>query len=136
MAGPAAENEQRRFTRIPFDAKVGIVGPSGRSWAGRLLDISLNGALVSRPPGWSGECGDDAGLHIEFGSAMPAIAMQARVAHLGPERIGFECRHIELESMMHLRRLLELNLDESQPVERELGALVFLKTPPGPRSTD
>lgn len=129
-----SEDEQRRFTRIAFDADVHLLDAEGAAWSGRLIDVSLKGALVSRPETWTGRCGADFALQIELDSALCLISMQARVAHLGDDRIGFECRHIDLDSMVHLRRLLELNLGDEQRLERELGGLVALNTRQGPRS--
>jgi hypothetical protein len=37
--------------------------------------------------------------------------------------LGFVCRHIDLESISHLRRLVELNLGDESLLERELAAL-------------
>jgi hypothetical protein len=34
------------------------------------------------------------------------------------------CRHISLESIERLRRLIEFNLGDPQELERELGALI------------
>ena len=45
-------HERRRFTRIPFEASVTLSNPTG-SWTGKLLDISLNGVLISRPQNWN-----------------------------------------------------------------------------------
>lgn len=131
-----SQRSPRRFTRVAHDGEVRIVGASGQTDCGQLLDISLNGALVSRPVAWTGECGEGFELRIRLGGASFHIAMDSRVAHLSEDRIGFECRHIDLDSIAHLRRLLELNLGEEQLLEREFGELLALNTPPGPRSDD
>jgi hypothetical protein len=39
------------------------------------------------------------------------------------ELLGFVCRHIDLDSISHLRRLVELNLGDETLLERELAAL-------------
>ena len=39
------------------------------------------------------------------------------------ELIGFVCRHIDVDSISHLRRLVELNLGDEALLERELAAL-------------
>jgi hypothetical protein len=38
--------------------------------------------------------------------------------------LGFVCRHISLESIERLRRLIEFNLGDPHELERELGALI------------
>jgi len=52
-----------------------------------------------------------------------AIRMQARVAHVAGGRIGLEREHIDIDSITHLRRLVELNLGDPALLERELHEL-------------
>jgi hypothetical protein len=42
----------------------------------------------------------------------------------GKDHLGFVCKHIELDSVTHLRRLIELNIADHDELERELGALM------------
>jgi hypothetical protein len=39
------------------------------------------------------------------------------------ELLGFVCQYIDLDSISHLRRLVELNLGDGSLLERELAAL-------------
>lgn len=113
--------EKRRFSRIPFDATVAILqGP--QQWESHLLDISLKGALVAQPPEWSGNSGDAVRLEITLGGDI-TIAMEATVSHIGNDTIGFRCNHIDLESISHLRRIVELNTGNEDLLHRELSAL-------------
>lgn len=43
------DTEQRRFKRIPFDAKAEMLC-AGDHWHSKLIDLSLHGALMERPP--------------------------------------------------------------------------------------
>ncbi|VAX04921.1 hypothetical protein MNBD_GAMMA20-584, partial [hydrothermal vent metagenome] len=43
--------------------------------------------------------------------------------HSENDHIGFRCEHIDLESISHLRRLVELNLGDAKLLDRELSAL-------------
>lgn len=115
-------NEKRRFTRIPFQARVHIVSAGG-NWFGELIDVSLKGILISRPDDWTSEIGTHflVELHIE-GSDIN-IRMEASVAHLESDHIGFNCEHIDLDSITHLRRLVELNIGSTEILARELSAL-------------
>ena len=45
--------ERRRFSRIAFDAST-EVAQDGQRWKAELQDLSLQGLLVTRPPGWNG----------------------------------------------------------------------------------
>jgi hypothetical protein len=50
--------------------------------------------------------------------------MQGVITHVEGLYIGLACRNIDLDSVTHLRRLVELNLGDVALLERELSALV------------
>jgi hypothetical protein len=113
--------EHRHFSRIPFDANATIVG-TDRSWETDLLDISLKGVLVSAPDDWSAKTGDRFFLKVSL-DAETGINMEVEVAHQESSHIGFHCHHIDVESIGHLRRIVELNLGDENLLHRELSAL-------------
>ena len=116
------DEDRRRFQRIWFDAPVSIAG-AGSSVATTLVDISLNGVLLVKPDGWAGRTGDSVRLDIRLGDGHTNIHMKVRIAHQGLETIGLRCEEIDLESVSHLKRLVELNLGDQKLLERELDAL-------------
>ncbi len=52
------------------------------------------------------------------------IAMAGELAHVDGDHAGVLCRSIDLESITHLRRLIEVNLGDTAASERELKALI------------
>lgn len=113
--------EQRRHARFPFDTPVRLSSARGK-WEGKLLDVSLKGVLMTRPKTWQGKPAER--YQVEFTLDQDVnVAMQVSVAHSDAERIGFRCEHIDLDSMGHLKRLVELNLGDEQLLNRELSAL-------------
>ncbi|VAW75841.1 FIG01056990: hypothetical protein [hydrothermal vent metagenome] len=113
--------EQRKFSRIPFDVSVTLrLGDA--QWESTLADISLHGALIHTPDGF--EPAVDAqyklGVHLEGG---PDIEMDVHVAHQEEGTTGLRCDDIDVDSITHLRRLVELNLGDPELLERELSAL-------------
>ena len=120
---PAAESAgtQRMFSRVPFEVNV-TLDDGQRQWNTRLVDISLHGALIETPEGFAPAEHDACRLtvHLEGG---PDICMAVETAHHQDGRLGLRCTHIDLESITHLRRLVELNLGDPQLLERELSAL-------------
>jgi hypothetical protein len=115
--------EKRHFVRIAMEGRARLACGS-RNFESRLLDISLRGALISRPSNWDGRAGDPCGLEIILLDSDITISMEGAVAHVGSSVMGFRCDHIDLESISHLRRLVELNLGEEQLLGRELGELL------------
>lgn len=123
MAPNDKPGERRHFSRIPFDAPVTLRVPGGACWESQLLDISLKGALLERPPNWDGASGDTLTLEIPLGMGTARIHMEVVVAHVEPERLGLRCVHIDIDSIAHLRRLVELNLGDPELLNRELSSL-------------
>ncbi|HHH49016.1 MAG TPA: PilZ domain-containing protein [Gammaproteobacteria bacterium] len=120
--------ERRRFSRIGFDADVQLVDARG-SWRSQLIDLSLKGALVAAPQDWSGQPGEQFLMELVLGSDEEMlIRMEVSVSHQEDDHIGFRCEHIDLDSISHLRRLVELNLGNAELLDRELSALGGLRT--------
>lgn len=112
---------QRKFRRIPFDGEVRVY--TGSAMAGtRLIDISLKGALVDRPPGWEAKAGQIQRLELRVGSGV-IISVGTTVAHVDEGEIGYRFERMDLDSFARLKRLIELNLGDPELLNRELAAL-------------
>ena len=114
--------ERRRFQRIPFDADVEL-RQGTHCWLAHLHDLSLKGLLVGRPDDWPE--GNAAPIQACLRLAPDVeLYMTLTLAHEKDGLLGFYCREIDLDSLTHLRRLIELNLGDSGLLERELSALI------------
>ncbi|MGE8500140.1 MAG: PilZ domain-containing protein [Pseudomonas sp.] len=114
-------NDRRRFHRIAFDAPTELV-QEARRWPVELHDISLKGLLVRRPEGWNGDPNQPFDAIVELGGGTQ-VRMEVVLTRTQHDLLGFVCRHIDLDSISHLRRLIELNLGDESLLERELAAL-------------
>jgi len=114
--------ERRHYTRVPFDTDVTLIN-SSTQWQGKLIDISIKGALLEIPPGWEGDVGDQYTLELPLGNNEIIIRMQVVVARVDQNVIEFYCKNIDFDSIVHLKRLMELNLGDAELVNRELSAL-------------
>ena len=115
-------SDRRRFRRIAFDATAEL-RQNGSESPVKLLDLSLKGLLVERPDDWKGNKALPFDVDIRL-DQKTHIKLQARLTHEDPGQLGFVCKHIDLDSISHLRRFVELNLGDEQELERELGALL------------
>lgn len=114
--------EKRNFTRIAFDARARLL--KGESdWATHLLDISLKGALVELPSGSALKTGDVVSLHLLLSDEETEINMEGHVVHQEGNHVGLVCDHIDVDSVSHLRRIVELNTGSEALLEREFNAL-------------
>lgn len=90
-----------------------------------MQDLSFKGALLRLPDGCQVKVGDPCLLNVDLAPQMEVgIAMAGEIAHIEGSRVGLLCRSIDIESVTHLRRLLEINLGDTQLLERELKALI------------
>ncbi|MCP4994625.1 MAG: PilZ domain-containing protein [Gammaproteobacteria bacterium] len=117
----ASQDERRNFHRILFDAACTLTTTDG-TYNSTLMDVSLNGVLMATPEAWGGACGDQADLKIHL-TDEEIISMDVEVTHQEQGHVGLRCIHIDMESISHLRRLVELNLGDPSLLERELSAL-------------
>lgn len=116
---PLSDNTQRLFSRIPFHAGVLLhLGADVRP--ANLLDIALKGALVELQQPAASLRGKVCQLKLNLGKDGEAIVMDGLIVHQEGQRIGIESRSIDIDSLTHLRRLVELNLGDDTLLDREL----------------
>lgn len=115
-------HERRHFWRAVFHSSVRLTTHGGLSYA-QLEDISLRGALVEVGENWNGTKGDDCLLQFDLGVGA-SISMWAKVTHVDGRHIGLHCVSLDLDSITHLRRLVELNAGDPALLERELTSLL------------
>ncbi|MBK5531275.1 PilZ domain-containing protein [Pseudomonas sp. TH08] len=113
---------RRRFKRIAFDARTEL-RQGEYIWPVKLIDLSLKGLLIERPEPWLGNVDQVFYVDIHLSDDVD-IEMDVQLKHEDHGQLGFVCRHISLESIQRLRRLIELNLADEAELERELGALI------------
>lgn len=119
--------QKRHFTRVPFDADVRLIKNSGEAWDSRLYDISLKGVLISAPNGWQANTGDEFLLEIYLAGEDIKIDMNVSLVHVNDGRAGFHCEFIDIDSISHLHRLMELNMGDEAQLEREISEMVGIK---------
>jgi hypothetical protein len=115
--------ERRKHSRVAFHAPATLVLPD-RTIDTVIIDLSLKGALVRLPAGTTATDQEICKLHVRLNETLAEINMEARVTHVEGRYAGLLCLAIDLDSVTHLRRLVELNLGDPALLERELSALV------------
>jgi hypothetical protein len=72
----------------------------------------------------TGRVGEGFTILLSLDEAADAqITMQGRIAHMENQRVGLAWEHIDLDSFTHLKRLLQLNLENEAQLLRELEEL-------------
>ncbi len=114
-------NDKRHFHRIFYNADATLSSESS-SQSCKLIDISLKGCLLRFEAPWTEPLDSLYSLNLQLSDDV-SISMQVSVAHVVGNNAGFKCEHIDIDSISQLRRLVELNLGDSDILERDLLAL-------------
>ncbi|MFY8274186.1 PilZ domain-containing protein [Pseudoalteromonas sp. SSDWG2] len=117
---------RRHFTRIIFQ-RPALVMVNAQHYGCHLLDLSLNGALISHPLGLHPDSGQKLELVFNLAGSDIDIKMQCEIAHIDQEFIGLHCLELDLDSATHLKRLIELNVGDDKLLHRELAQLASLE---------
>ena len=111
--------DRRNFSRIKFVASVQVEF-NDEIFEGELLDISLNGALLRSRAHVPIEKGDFCKLGFYLHPSEISLDFDAEVVHLHQNKLGFKFLSEDIDTMTHLRRLLELNIGDHDRITREL----------------
>ena len=121
-------SEHRLFHRISLVEKTDIE-VSGKNCEAMLVDISLKGALVTLPHELHSETGLPCKLTIHLDESDIKLIISGEIVHCHDNLTGIKFTLIDLDSMIHLRRLLELNTAKPEQVRSELSSLIGLEEP-------
>ncbi len=114
--------EHRRFNRADMHTK-GFFEYNGKIDF-IITNVSLNGVLVEIEEPVEIEDKTDVSLIIQLSSSNLKIKTKSRLLHREDHHLGFRFEEIDVESMIHLRRLVELNSQTPDEIAEEL---LFLK---------
>lgn len=113
---------RRQFTRILFSIKAELA-IEDKTYPVSIHDISLNGALVTAIDSEHSLKGKLGTLQFLLSDNESAVTMNIAVVHEEENETGLQCNAIDIDSVTHLRRLVELNLGDSEQLDKELSQL-------------
>lgn len=115
-------DERRNFQRVAFETTAKLT-KDDQSFNCQVIDLSMHGVLI-RPHGvLRSKVGSLYNLEIPLSDEETFIKMSLKMAHQHPENLGFVCENIDLDSMTHLRKIVELNSGDPEMLERDLAML-------------
>lgn len=110
--------EERHYQRVPFQAET-VVKTEKSLWNCALLNIALRGALLG-----SKDLALDLGTICQITITLPTSAIvldfDAELVHREEDHFGFKFVHVDLQTLTHLRKLIELNTGDADSVRNEL----------------
>ena len=114
--------EQRHFQRVPF-ATGSTIEFGGERLDAEVIDICLKGALLKLSGPLECRRGDTCTVSITLNSSDVTIRFEGEVAHLRDRFLGVKLLKIDIDSMIHLRNIVELNTADPDLVRKELSFL-------------
>ena len=115
--------ERRQFSRVEFESKVQVDFSDNKHEA-ELIDISLKGALIKSNSAMNHQQGESCTFELSLQPSDMVLKVDALLVYKKDEQMGLKFGNIDLESMIHLRRLVELNTGDAELVQKELFFLV------------
>lgn len=116
-------NGTRRFSRITLIEKS-FVEFAGRTIEVSLVDVSLKGALVEFETDIAIGKGDTLQLTFHLGNTEIILRFGTEVVHCHKNRVGVKFVETDLDTMIHLRSLIEARTMDPEKVRDELGFLI------------
>ena len=116
---------RRQFTRILFSIKAEL-NIENNNYPVSIHDISLNGALVTAVKSTKTLKGKLGTLRFALSDDGSEVIMNIVVVHEEENETGLQCNAIDIDSVTHLRRLIELNLGDSEQLNKELSQLSLI----------
>ena len=117
-------SDKRRFQRFIYQSNA-VLDNAGVTFECKIHDLSLKGCLLEFAESWPVATQKHYTLTMDLSDDV-SIVMDVQAVHVDDKFIGFSCQNIDIDSITNLRRLVELNLGNSQVLERELTALTHI----------
>jgi hypothetical protein len=116
-AGEPSDKGQRHFTRVSLHSPA-IVATQDNEWDTHLMDLSLSGALLAQPSGWTGKTGDRIRLKLLLAD-QPCLEVQGQVRQVDADRLGISFVDLDDSHRNEIRWLVEINLGDPVLLQRE-----------------
>ncbi len=110
--------EQRQYQRIGFRTEASIM-TSEATYSCHLIDLALQGALFQCEMDTPLSVGQKARLHIYLPDSEISLNFTAEMIHKHDKFCGFLFLTEDVDTLVHLRRLLELNIGDAEKIDHE-----------------
>jgi len=119
--------ERRKFSRVNFPGTCVLVfdkKTEHHDFEASLIDISLNGALISINPIVVDLEEEPIQLHLALEGSDIELILNGFVCHQQEKLLGMQFNKLSIETISHLKRLIELNIADHESMEREFAELI------------
>ena len=113
---------RRQYIRILFSIKA-TLPVEEHDYTVSIQHLSLNGTLATKPESERSLKGNLGTLPFHLNDNKSFVEIHIAVVHDSEDEIWLQCNAIDIESVTHLRRLVELNLGDDEQLNKELSQL-------------
>ena len=120
-------SERRKFSRVNFQGICSLVfdkKTEHHDFEASLIDISLNGALISINPLIVDLEEERVQLHLGLEGSDIELLLNGFVCHQQEKLLGVQFTKLSIDTISHLKRLIELNLGDNESMKREFAQLI------------
>ncbi|MCG9727352.1 PilZ domain-containing protein [Vibrio brasiliensis] len=111
--------ERRRFSRIVYQAQALLKQESTQVTA-LVSDLSLHGLLMTSEQSDLLDSGKQVDVEFSLPGSDVTIQLVGNIVGLNNNVIRLSIDHIDIESIGHLRRLVELNVGDDDLLHRDI----------------
>ncbi|RXJ73833.1 PilZ domain-containing protein [Veronia nyctiphanis] len=118
--------ERRKFSRVVYHVEASVCQDEN-TWISSILDLSLKGALLKKPENWTKTDNTVFDINFCLHDSDIELFMEVTLVNDDDDYLRFLINHVDIDSVSHLKRLIELNVGDHQLLKRELAQLADLK---------
>ena len=115
-------NERREYQRVSFKHSARLI-KDGQTLDCQIIDLSIHGVLLRPDEELPSSIDSSFLLEISLDNEVAGINMTIKLAHRNPDSLGFVCEKIDIDSISHLRKVVEFNSGDSARLDRDFETL-------------
>ena len=114
--------ERRRFSRILYQAPAEL-RQGDNKFSSSIKDLSLHGLLLTSAKDNPLDINQQVDVFFHIPESDIVISLTAKIVDITPEIMRTSILHIDIDSISHLKRLVELNVGDEALLHREMEQL-------------
>jgi len=113
--------DKRHFKRIAFTADIDVEY-NGKNYTAELLDLSLKGILIKPEEKMPVQNNDLVLIKITLPMTDIILSFKSELVHRYNNNLGLKFICVDIDTITHLKRLMELNTGDAEKISEEMSA--------------
>ncbi|MGO1298300.1 MAG: PilZ domain-containing protein [Vibrio sp.] len=117
---------QDEFVRVTYTAPVKLLQGDTLSFHGSIHDISIHDLIITCQPPASLDTNKIVDVILILPDTDIEIDLSTKITELAENYIKLDVDHIDIESLVHYKRIVELNMGDDKKFHEDLEHLIEL----------